>query len=329
MILSSERLTPLIISGAPRSGTSLIYNLFDGHPEISWLLNEGYLFEYLYDLGVDGTRLFLDAMPSDIDALIEGLRDKQIMPPLHEPYRQMMPGHQGVESTGTDGASPEFIPEFTPEFTLESRWSEDAFRDALADARGGTIAELWRWLVNAYLAGMGGEARRYACLKSPDYGKSASAAIELIPEAKALIIVRDPLYALDSLKRSREMRGDKLLTWPILAMCIRSFQRMHEIITNTNTNTNTDRFTYVLYESLLKEPKNIMRKLSNWLNVDFDDCLLTPTMCGRSWPGISSFQPTDGIEDTPMTRSIQALTAAEQDFILSRLEDFRADFGYA
>jgi len=314
---SRKPLTPFIISGAPRSGTSLIYNLFDGHPEISWLLNEGYLFEYLYDLGVDGTQLFLDAIPSDIKPLIAGLRDKQIMPPLHEPYRQMMPVRQGVGSTEADGS--------IPEFTLESRWSEDAFRNALAGWRGGTVAELWHWLVNACLAGMGGESRRYACLKSPDYGKSASAAVTLIPEAKAIIIVRDPLYALDSLKRSREMRGDKLLTWPLMAMCVRNFQRMHEII----KNTDTDRFTYVLYESLLKEPKSVMRKLSNWLNMDFDDCLLTPTMCGRFWPGISSFKPTDGIEDSPMIRSIQALTTVEQDFILSRLEDFRADFGYA
>ena len=27
--------TPLIVSGAPRSGTSLLYNLFDGHPEVA------------------------------------------------------------------------------------------------------------------------------------------------------------------------------------------------------------------------------------------------------------------------------------------------------
>lgn len=198
---------PLIISGAPRSGTSLLYNLFDGHSQVAWLVDEGFLFEYLDDLGTDATDIFLDALPADIDPLVAGLRDKQVMPPAHLAYQQSK--ERGSVS----------------EVEIEAPWDEDAFRAALAESGEASVAGLWRRLVTAWLAGMGEPSKSFACMKSPDYGKSAAGALGTIQESRAIIIFRDPLYAIDSLKRSRELRGDKLLTWPLIAQNIRSFQR--------------------------------------------------------------------------------------------------------
>jgi hypothetical protein len=298
---------PLVISGAPRSGTSLLYNLFDGHPEVVWLVDEGFLFEYLYDIGPAHTDLFLDALPEDVDALVAGLRDKQVIPPLDTAYKQSL--DRGSVS----------------EVLIDAPWNEAAFRSALTQPREDGLAGLWRWLVAACLAGMGSRPKRYACLKSPDYGKSSAGALDAIAESRAVVIVRDPLYALDSLKRSRELRGEKLLTWPLLAQNIRSFLALGERI----RQADPERIRVVRYESLIAGPEQAMRSLAEWLEIAFDPCLLEPTMRGKSWPGISSFKATDGIESAPADRPIQALTDAEQMLVRSHLEDFRARFDYA
>jgi hypothetical protein len=299
--------TPLIVSGAPRSGTSLLYNLFDQHPDVSWLVEEGFLFEYLHDLGRDGLAVWLDSMPSDPDALIAGLRDKQIIPPAHVTY---------IQSKERGSVS---------EVEIRAPWDEAMFRAAIAAPFARDIPGVWRHLVGALLAGLGQPARRYACLKSPDYAKSTSSALDLVPAARAVVIVRDPLFALDSLKRSREMRGAKLMTWPLLAQAVRSFQQMHARIEAADQR----RFRAVRYETLIAQPDTVMRELAAWLDIPFSPTLLQPTMHGQRWPGISSFRKTEGIETAPSERGIQSLTAEEQSLIRRHLADLRLRFGYA
>ena len=297
---------PLVISGAPRSGTSLLYNLLDGHSQIAWLVDEGFLFEYLYDLGPRDAEIFVDAMPSDPARLVDGLRGSQVIPPLHKPYRQSK--ERGSVS----------------EIEIPAPWKECAFQAALARPAGEGVAGVWRRLVLACLAGMGEPPKQFACLKSPDYGKTARAATDLLPEARGIVIVRDPLYAIDSLKRSRELRGEKLLFWPQLALNIHAFRQMVERVDGAAEG----RIIWLRYETLIAEPERTMRELADWIGIAFEDCLLEPTMRGHYWPGISSFRPTDGIETAPSERPLQALTSEEQALIRVHLGEFRERFGY-
>ncbi|MEZ5670405.1 MAG: sulfotransferase [Alphaproteobacteria bacterium] len=298
--------SPLVITGAPRSGTSLIYNLFDGHPEVNWLVDEGFLFEYLDDMGPAGADLFLDAIPVDLNALVAGLRDKQVMPPVERPYRQ-----------SRDRGS-------VSDVEIQADWDEECFIASLAQPARGGVCGLWLRLAHAYLAGMRQDPRRYCCLKAPDYGKSAASALASIPDARAIVIVRDPISSLDSLKRSRELRGEKLLTWPLLAQNVRNFQRLLDRI----DTADPDRTRVVRYESLVAEPEPTMRALADWLEIAFDPCLLQPTMRGQHWPGISSFKATDGIETSAARRPVLSLDEAEVDLVTRHLAGFRMRFGY-
>lgn len=297
---------PLIISGAPRSGTSLLYNLFDGHNDVAWLVDEGFLFEYLYELGSGGEAVLLDSVPRNVDAVITGLRDKQVMPPVHLPYMQC---------TARGSVS---------DVKISAPWDEEAFRAALASRADPGISGLWRWLTLACLSGMGETPKRYACMKSPDYGKSAVAALSTIEETRAIVILRDPLHAIDSLKRSRELRGEKLLTWPLIAKSIRDFQAMRERVAGLSRRN----LRILRYESLVSDPEAEMRGIAEWLGIPFDISLLEPTMHGQHWPGISSFKATEGIETSPAERPIRALTSDEQALIRRHLADFRQAFGY-
>jgi hypothetical protein len=298
---------PLIISGAPRSGTSLLYNLFDGHSDVAWLVDEGYLFEYLHDFIPGAAALFVDAIPDDLSEMVAGLRDKQVMPPVHRAYSQSK--RRGTVS----------------EVAISAPWDEDAFRRALAECMEPTVSALWRRMVGALLAGMGEPVCRHACMKAPDYGKSAESALALIDEARAIVIVRDPLHALDSLKRSRELRNEQLLTWPLLARHVRHFQQLGERLQRLDPS----RLLTVRYETLVAEPEATMRAVAEWLAIPFEPCLLVPTMRGRHWPGISSFRSTEGIDQRAAERPIEALTAHEQELIRKHLGGFRAAHGYA
>jgi len=297
---------PLIISGAPRSGTTLLYNLFDGHSQIGWLVEEGFLFEFFDRLDIRNASVVLDAIPADTDALIAGLRSRQLMPPLNEPV---------VQSPERGSVT---------EITIDTPWSEEKFRAALASPRGGGVEGLWQRLAGAYLAAMGQEPRLFACMKAPDFCRSVHAVLELVPDARAITILRNPLYALDSLKRSREMRGAKLFTWPEFAQNVIAFLEMQKRIGQADRK----RHRVVKYETLVEEPGRTMRDVAEWLGITFEPCLLEPTVLGKSWPGISSFQPMSGIERSSAERGIKSLTAGEQQFVRKTLARLLAEYGY-
>ena len=301
------RLAPLVLSGAPRSGTTLIYTLFDSHPDILWLISEGYVFEYLHDIGAKNADIFLRAARGSPERFVEGLRDREMMPSLHLPYRQ---------DEGTMSKMEVAIP-----------WSEERFWASLR-ARG-TIAPdsmsgLWQILAQAYAAGLGEKKNaRYACLKSPDYAKSAVAAVESIPDARAIVIVRDPMKTLDSLKRSRDLRGAKRLTWSRFAGVLADLNAMADRV----AGADPARLRWFRYEALVRDPGRIMRELAEWLGVAFSNSLLEPTILGKPWPGHSSFAPTEGVSTAPLDRAVSTLDAAERAFVHDGLARFRAVFG--
>lgn len=301
------KLAPLVLSGSPRSGTTLIYTLFDSHPDLLWLVSEGYFFEYLHDIGSVNAALFLNAARGSVEHLVEGLRDREMMPSLHLPYRQ---------DEGT-----------TSKFEIEIPWSEERFWARLS-VNGAiapkSVCDLWTLLAQAYAAGLGTNAEaRYAVLKSPDYGKSAVSAVKHIPEARGIVIVRDPVRTLDSLKRSRDMRGAKRLTWSRLAEVVAELNAMAERVAAADPR----RVRWFRYEALVREPKKIMRELADWLGISFTPSLTEPTILGAPWPGHSSFAPTEGVSTAPLDRAMTALDGGEREFIQAGLGRFRAVFG--
>ena len=300
---------PLLISGPPRSGTTLVYSLFDGHPDIFSLVTEGYLFEYLHDLPDSGVAAFIDAGRLPAAEFVAGLRAKDVMPPLHRPVR-----------LGT--TNPAIAKE-----TATLDWSEDRFLAALDVGRAASVGELWYGLARAYAAALGRPPARYCSMKAPDYGKSAMAATSHIAEAKAIVVVREPIRALDSLKRVREMRGlrEKLLTWPVLAQCVAEMNALAERL----HRADPDRVTWLRFEDLTARPEATMRRIAAWCGLDFQPSLTRPSVLGRDIPSNSSFEAVLDIQDSVATRGVRRLSAGEIDFACRNLGRFLNFFGYA
>ncbi len=307
-IPDSQACTPLIISGPPRSGKSLLYSLVEGHKEISWLIDEGLFFEYLYQarqLSPSGESIIIGSAKRSADDFVLGIRDRQLMPPVEK----------GFEEAGTGAVT---------KIKIEAPWSESTFVETLKNRRFNSIGELWQVMARACIAGLEQTPRRYACLMVPDYGKSAAAAVGSIPGARAIFVSRDPARCLDSLKRSRDARNRNRITWAAFAICLAEMNAMAD----RARSTDPDRCLIVKFEDLITDTASIMRRIAQWLGIEFDEVLLKPTILGQSWPGASAFAVLSGIDNTSAKRPVHALNARELELIDEHLGPYRDFFGY-
>ena len=271
--------------------------LLDGHPEINWFLDEGFFFEHLHNHGNQFIQTFVDASGLGVDNLVEGIRDRSLMPPTHKP--------------------PSDFP------SLKYDWSEDAFRRVLQAKHPNTARDLWENLRDAYMAGFGYQPRRYVTMKAADYGRSVFGALDNLPEARGVIVVREPVAAFNSLKVYREKYSRYLLTWPTLCEAVVDMNKLAQALDRYDAS----RLRIFRYEDLVKSGESELRAFCDWLGIKFDAALLTPSMMGRPWTNNSSFAAgASGVSDISERR--MALSEAEVQFIASSLRPFASRFGY-
>lgn len=289
-------MTPLVLSGPPRSGTTLLSALFDGHTQINWFPDEGFFFEHLYLLGREYHEQFIRAATLSIDGLVEGLRDRSLMPLVHRPLSDFP--------------------------SLHYPWSEERFLSVLKEKMPTSIREVWYWLRDAYVAGFGFNPRRYVLIKAADFGRSVFGALEYFEEARGIIIVREPISMLNSLEGYRRKRGAKLLTWPTLVDTVVGLNRLAELANESS------RVRIVRYEDLIERREVILLELCEWLGLPLEAITFEPTMMGRPWSNNSSFVTGErGIAPLPDKRDM-VFSKAEQDYIVWATTPFRQRFGY-
>ena len=291
-----QSMSPLILGGPPRSGTTLFSSLLDGHSEINWFIDEGFFFEHLHNLSPDDADRFVRAAFFDTESLIEGLRDRSIMPPTHQ----------------------------TTDFpSLNITWSDENFRRQLTQQKPVTVRDLWNLLRDAYMAGFGYTPRRYLSMKAADYGRSVFSALDHFEEAKGIIIVRDPIHSINSLKAYRRKSKRKVLTWPTLVEAVLAMNAMVQSVEKYNKS----RLIVVRYEDFADNPEPTMRALCDWLAIGFEPVMTRPSMMGVPWSNNSSFtEKPSGVDPLPDRRSV--LSAAEREYLAWALKPFQQCFGY-
>jgi hypothetical protein len=289
-------MVPLILGGPPRSGTTLFSALLEGHPDINWFIDEGFLFEHVHDRTPAQIESFVHAASLSTESLIDGLRDRSIMPPTHQ----------------------------TTDFpALKIQWSEERFRAALSERKPASVRELWELLRDAYMAGFGYSPRRYVSMKAADYGRSVFGALDHIPEARGVLIVRDPIASINSLKAYRCKSNRRLLTWPTLAEAVAAMNAMAKYADRYDQS----RLIIVRYEDFADDPEPSMRALCDWLGLKFEPVLTQPTMMGVAWTNNSSFTDSpSGVDALPGRRSV--LSDEEHAYVKRALKPFQQRFGY-
>ena len=241
----------ILVSAPKRSGGSLLTRLFDNHPGVIDFIDEAFFWEHAYryhDGGLE--QLFVDMFkvfsPQEI---VASLIDRQMLPWVDGTYRQVAPAA----------------------FELDMKFDRAVFAATIEARQAGlaSICDVWNMLVEAYALAMGYDfANSHSVfLFGGDYGRAMLTAARTLPDTRNIFIVRNPYYALESLKKSRSTRGEKVLH-PINFIESLSyyyfFWENKEKILDKNT-------ILVRYEDLLVNTEENMRRVADHVGVEFEE----------------------------------------------------------
>jgi hypothetical protein len=274
---------PVFICGHHRSGTTLLQQLLDGHPELLVLPSEGtYFTSFRYAARVDPPSQDIDRFAVD---WIERLVD-----PNHAP-------HFKLGLSGTSG---------NPSLLFAQRLL--AWRIALRDARPAKAA----------FAPLLALAAAYRDVTAPN--STPRLWVEKTPlnehhvgrfagfgDARFIQMVRSPGSTLTSL---RAAFGDAPFDAPRHVGAIaRSLRRA-----SGNLRRLGNRYLVVRYEDLSQDPAREMQRVRDFLEISENPSLLLPTVGGRAARSNSSFEPGPcGAIRT--AQNVPTLSAADADLV--------------
>lgn len=252
----------LFIGGCPKSGTTLLLSLLDGHPQLVVLPEESF---YLEDQHI------YQRLPTLRDRL-RRLLEKTDLRLLGQGQVKLK---RSVISSDTRDYSKFDYRRFialSEEF-IKQPWMNDSL--------------LFSELIRAYAIALGADWKK--CIRWVEKSTSNEvrhlAMDKLYPDARLVQVVRDPRAVFASRKKylvnrfGRHTKAHRL---------VREWNRSSQEI--PRLRRHPDRFMVVQYEELVKAPKEIMQAVCRLVGIDFIEDLLHPTRAGEKWQGNSAFQ---------------------------------------
>lgn len=299
----------IVLSGPSRSGKTLINRLFDSHPEVINIYDEAYFWEHVYNYRERGLEsVLLDMFRRfNPEELLEGFKDRDILPWVDGKYYQGAIAHKQKQDL-----------DFDPEMFLKGLEQLPACR---------SISEVWGCLVNVYSQASSRElsTEKAVFIQAADHGKSILGARSALGSSKSIYLMRNPFYAIDSQKRSRQIGNWRVLHPFNMGETIQNYRFFWD---NRSAILDDDTLL-VRYEDLVTDPDPVMRSVADHVGVTFTDTLLNPTLQGGSWSGLSAFTKTAGIDPSIVQRDIQVLTERELGFIAEHLSEMLGHFDYS
>lgn len=251
---------PVFIVGAHKSGTSLLRNLLDGHPGLFAIPFETHFFQ-LAGYWVDN-----EYRRSGPEAMNHSRLQQKFINWIHK------------TNTVTDRMGDTFAEGLLDEATFKSALS--TLDKAANDAEACEI--YWRTIHQALKPGESLPAQCSLVEKSVENAEFAGDLQRFFPEARFLHIVRNPYANVVSLRKYKS-RG---AGYPLLYRLIRTLYNNYYFL--DQNRRRLPNYQVLRYEDLASRPRETMMKVANFLDIEFRDSLLTPTIMGRDWAGNSS-----------------------------------------
>jgi len=288
----------LFIGGAPRSGTTLLMNLLDSHPDLLVFPFEHSTIER-YFWNKDNIQHY--ALNEFISKRQEGQQTILANKDFLNQY------YQKIKKEYNKDFSLDINPEVffkTYADILKNRKIElkdilSALTYALATAN--TFAE------SKY------SQSKYFVFKQPYYTDLfAEEVSELLPDAKFIYISRDPFARYSSAKK-RRVTISKLNKKIFIHINGTNFVEAHSevdisahYIAKKNENRlGNKKYKTLNYEKILEDPDPIFYDLFSWLSVDQSNCYFKPTFLGKPALGGSLFINGEGIDKNAANRRFE------------------------
>jgi hypothetical protein len=251
----------LFIAGAAKSGTTLLISLLDNHPQLVVLPEETGYFEHR------GDYLQLTSYRAKLQRLLQSLAAIEARKVCEESMAGVSADARNYE--GFDWAR--FVA-LAEEFIRQPGMNDSLLLSEVIRAygvvAGADCQNCVRWVE-----------------KTPRTESFQADLDELYPEAKLIQIVRDPRAVFASFKnRIMKRYGCHTKAHRLTRLWNRSAREIPRL------RQNPGRYLVVRYEDLVRNSREILKKVCEWGGFEFSENLLEPTRAGRGWQGNSAFQ---------------------------------------
>ena len=262
---------PVFICGHPKSGTSLLTALFDGHPEILSYPEKTMFFRRFLP-AIEG-KTFTEKMHLAETLLIHIFEWDSENPPAHQ---------RDYPDRDYSGISFEAVREEMCRQITQEPESPNQFLNAAIISYG-------------KVSGMLGEETRHWIEKTPYNEYYADQIFTGWPEAQCIHIVRDPRDNFVSYQKKQKK-------WSA-AMFGKNWVKSIRAGLENQKKFGALRYFIVKFEDLLTNPEETMRILADFVGIKWNESLLLPTRSGDVWRGNSMFaEKFQGISQKPLYR---------------------------
>ena len=160
--------------------------------------------------------------------------------------------------------------------------------------------------------------------KSVEHAEHALGINRLFSDAVFIHIVRNPYANLVTLRKYFEKMGKQ---YPLLEQTIRSLRQNYY---HARRNpTYVPNYHLLKYEDLVSEPAIWLKKIAEWLDIDYTSSLCTPTAMGVEWAGNSiSDNSFSGIVPTRLTEWKNDINSLEIALVNQFLPHVLSEFQY-
>ena len=328
----------IYIAGINRSGGSLLARLFDGHKEFaSYPMEVGYKFDYTSYGFLDkitGTPTYIPEFDENINPIDYFNAEKEI---IHYKW--------GKESSGKFGVRKNYLEKAYFEKKIKTNFDYEQYVKKLFEycSKSKSNQEFFEAKHRAYFESWDNSAY----FNDPKYVVTHhSSGLFLsnfdryfndFENSFILIPIRDCIgyIAAEKTRIARRFFGSRrfskplppnflvkhfnsydldsiLTTWLVAISRIKLLQEKY----GSNNRLITYRF-----EKLVESPSDVMRMFSKRLNFDYQEKLITPTLCGEKWLGNSQQGKNNGINPKPNEYYKNVLKNDEIEYIKKRIKN--------
>jgi Sulfotransferase family len=262
---------PVFICGHPKAGTSLLRAVFDSHPQLIVYPEETVFFR----------RFLPRAAGLDLEAQLD-LADETL---IH--IFQWRRDHLASSQAGFPDRDYSAIPYKLVRQAMRSLVMERCLHPG--DVLSAAV------LAYGQVSGLATQATRAWVEKSPYNEYYANQIFAWWPEARCIHILRDPRDNYVSYRRKHP-------DWQAEFFAL-NWRRSTRAGQENQQRFGSARYLILRYEDLTQSPEATLRRLTDFLCLDWDPSLAAPTRAGAQWAGNSMFSDQfQGISAAPVAR---------------------------
>jgi protein-tyrosine sulfotransferase len=262
---------PVFILGSHKSGTTLLRNLLDGAPDLFVVPIETHLFQYT---GHWINYALRSNLPSSLtfDEVVENLNT-----------------HLRKSNSNTNRTADSLL---TNKWDIDqfNKWFKENGEKHFESKDFKSLNDCYIEAIHLSLFGDLPHSNRFA-EKSVENAEYASIINRIYPDANFLHIIRNPYATIVSIRKHVSLHQKH---YPYLDKLMSAINNSYYYLYKNPLQISN--YKIIRYEDLVTNPSDVIREIAKFIEIDFSEVLLEPTVMGTKWSGNStSGRPLVGI----------------------------------